>query len=92
MKKLILLMILFSSSIINAEEAKAEKTLEIKAHIVKMIMAGNKTYDLELREFAAVYHAEEKFSPCLKKAMKENQAATLKISAFSLNVLECSVK
>jgi hypothetical protein len=92
MKKLILLMILFSSSIIKAEEAKAEKTLEIKAHVVKIIMAGNKTYDLELREFAAVYHAEEKFSPCLKKAMEKNQAAILKISAFSLNVLECSVK
>lgn len=71
---------------------KEEKSLEIKAHVRKMLMTPKKVYRLELTEFAAAYFAEEKYAPCLQQAMKENKKATLKVAAYSLNVLDCKVE
>lgn len=90
MKTIILLITLSLSSFAFAE--KEEKSLEIKAHVVKMLMTPKKVYRLELAEFAAAYFAEEKHAPCLQKAMRENKKATLKVAAYSLNVLECKVE
>lgn len=70
---------------------QSEKSLTIKAHVVKMLMDGKKLYRLELREFAAVYHAEEKFAPCLSKSIKEDKEVSLTISSQSLIVLECKI-
>ncbi|MBC7712776.1 MAG: hypothetical protein H7177_05530 [Rhizobacter sp.] len=86
MKTLIALILIFSTT-----TAFAEKSLEIKTHVVKMAMDGNNMYRLELREFAAVYHADEKFAPCLQTSIKEKKQAMLKVTAQSLVVLECKV-
>nr|BDT26964.1 hypothetical protein BHI3_04300 [Bacteriovorax sp. HI3] len=93
MKTSILLLTLLMSSFTLAQEAgkREEKTIEIKAHIAKMLMTPKKVYRLELVELAAAYFAEEKFAPCLQKAMKENKKATMKVAAYSLSVLDCKV-
>ena len=94
MKTSILLLTLLMSSFTLAQETgkREEKTVEIKAHIAKMLMTPKKVYRLELVELAAAYFAEEKFAPCLQKAMKENKKATMKVAAYSLSVLECKVE
>lgn len=74
---------------IMADTSKPEKTVLLKNHVVKMNVLDNESYRLELRESAAAYHAEEKFVPCLQKAMKENKKAHLTVGAFSLKVLDC---
>lgn len=88
MKNIILIMSLFASFSAMAEQ-KAERVIELKNHVNKMTLQGNKTYRLELRESAAAYYADEKFAPCLKKSIAENKTATLKVAAYSLNILEC---
>ena len=69
-----------------------EKPLIIKSHIVRMLLESDKTYRLELREYAAVYHADEKFSSCLQRSIKENKEASLVVSSQSLIVRECKVE
>ena len=91
MKSIILTSFFMFSSFVLAESKKSEKTLELYAHVVSMSLASNGLYRLELREYAAAYHAEEKFVPCLQKAIKENKTTTLKVSAYSLLVQECRV-
>ncbi len=80
-------MALITSSMIFAEE----KTIEIKSHISKIIMTDKGNYRLELTERAAAYFADQKHSPCLQLAIKESKKATLKVAAYSLNVLDCKI-
>lgn len=87
MKSLILMTMIFSTSIAYAQ--KEEKILDMKAHVQKMMMTNDKLFRLELREFAAVYYAEEKFEPCLQAGMKENREVLLKVTALSMKVQEC---
>ena len=90
--KYVIIIILLSFTIrAYAEDKKAEKTIEFKAHIVKMMMTKDKQFRLELKEFAAAYHAEESFEPCLQQAMKEKSQALLKVSSETLFVQECTV-
>ena len=89
--KILLLVTLLSFSAM-AIAKKEEKTLEIKAHINKMMMTSNKMYRLELVELAAAYFAEEKHAPCLQKAISEKKEAKMKVTAYSLHVLECKVE
>ena len=89
MKKILCVLLVINSFALKAFEEKAEKSLEIKAHISKMTLSSNNLYRLELKEFAAAYFAEEKFVGCLQKAIKEKNLVNLKISAYSLNVLDC---
>lgn len=97
MKKLIIFtLVAFMTAIstkLHAEEKthRSEKSLTFKAHIVKILMGGDKLYKLELREFAAVYHAEDKFFPCLEKSIKENKEVTLTVTSQSLVVMECTL-
>jgi hypothetical protein len=91
MKTIIFLITLLGSLSVFAETKKEEKTLEIKAHIDQIMLASGKTYRLQLREFAAIYKADEAFVPCLQKAMQEKKQATLVISAYSLVVKKCSL-
>lgn len=72
-----------------AQEKKAEPTREVKDRIVKMVLEKEKFYRLELAESAAAYHAHETFVPCLQKSIKEKKTATLKVTVYSLNVVEC---
>ncbi|MEA9356754.1 hypothetical protein SHI21_11085 [Bacteriovorax sp. PP10] len=88
MKNIILIMSLFTSFTAMAEQ-KEERVIELKNHVNKMTLQGNKQYRLELRESAAAYYADEKFAPCLQKSIAENKTATLKVAAYSLNILEC---
>ena len=69
-----------------------EKPLSIKSHVVRMLMESDKTYRLQLREYAAVYHADEKFASCLQRSIKENKEASLVVSSQSLIVRECKVE
>ena len=94
MKKLIFFAVLFLVS--NNVFAKTknhleEKSLSIKSHVVRMILDANKMFRLELREYAAVYHADEKFLDCLQQSMKENKVVSLTISSQSLIVRECKI-
>ncbi|MBC7427440.1 MAG: hypothetical protein H7336_02440 [Bacteriovorax sp.] len=91
MKNLIITFLVLASINSLAEAKNSEKFLEIKTHVVKMGMGADKMYRLELREFAAVYHAEERFASCLQKSIKENKEATLRVSVQSLIVQECKV-
>ncbi len=87
MKAAILILMLIMGSAIRAEE----KSMEFKAHVVKMMMTKDKLFRLELLEFAAAYHAEDKFEPCLQQAMKEKAEVILKVSPTTLMVKECTV-
>lgn len=87
-----LLMTAASFNLYAAPAKKEEPTMELKAHIVKMMLSDKGVYNLELREYAAVYHAEEKHITCIQEAIKENKQATLKVSARSLFIQECSLK
>ncbi len=90
MKLIILITVLTASSFLYAESTP-EKTLELKAHVVKMMMTKDKLFRLELREHAAAYMAEEQYEPCLQQAMKENREVALKVTAYSLKVQECTL-
>lgn len=90
MKQFMLTISLIMFSSLHAED-KPEKTLELKAHVVKMMMTKDKLFRLELREHAAAYLAEEQFEPCLQAAMKENREVALKVTAYSLKVQECTL-
>ena len=83
---------LFSTCLL-AEDKKhlKEKPLTIKTIVVKMQLDHKKMYRLELQEFAAVYHAEERFADCLKRSVKENRKVSLVVSSQSLIIRECKV-
>lgn len=94
MKSIIIsLLIAIASFNLHAAPAKKEEpTMVLKAHIAKMMLSDKGIYNLELREYAAVYYAEEKHTACIQEAIKENKEATLKVSAHSLFIQECSLK
>jgi hypothetical protein len=68
-----------------------EKTLQINAHVKRITLAKNQTYQLELNERAAFYYAPEVFLPCLQKSIDENKKALLEVAAHTLIVKSCSV-
>lgn len=92
MKAFILTLTLVMTTNLQAETKKAEKMVEFKAHVTKIMMEPSKKYRVDLAEFAAVYHSEDKFAACLMQSMKENKQALLKVNAQSLEIKECTVK
>ena len=85
MRKILLLSLLSFSAMAE------EKIIKIEAHINKMQIAKNNTYRLELKELAAVYHANEEFVPCLQISIKENKKVLLEVEAYTLQVKSCKV-
>jgi hypothetical protein len=91
MIKLLLTMFLMWSLSLYAKDNNIEKNIEIKVHVNKIVLSEDKTYRLELRARAAVYHATEEFLPCLNSSIKENKKVLLKVAAYSLIVKGCSL-
>ena len=92
LKIILISLILSISAFAGTKSHLKEKPLSIKSQVVKMLMGGNKIYMLELRDFAAVYYAHEKFSSCLQRSTKENKKVSLIVSSQSLIVRECKVE
>ena len=69
-----------------------EKPLSIQSNIARMLLDANKMYRLELTEYAAVYHADEKFAACLQQSIKEKKKVALTVSSQSLIVRDCKVE
>lgn len=82
---------LFSNLFADTKKVIEEKPMTINSHVVNMLLDGHNMYRLELREYAAVYRAEEKFVSCLQQSIKENKKVTLIVSSQSLIVKECKI-
>ena len=82
--------ILFSVSLYAVSQTE-EKSIMLNAQIIKIALIQKNTYRLELKEFAAVYYAEEKFISCLQQSLRKKKQATLKVAAYSLSVQECHI-
>lgn len=89
MKILLLTGSILCSNMAIAETKKPGPVVELKNHVTKMILEKKNSYRLWLLESAAVYHAQSKFSSCLEKSIKEQKIVTLKVSAYSLQVIDC---
>lgn len=90
MIKYIFVFFFFTSFInLHAQTKNIEKILDLNAHVLKIMMTENKNYKVELAEFAAVYYANKIQLPCLETAISTKKAVKLKVSAFSLQILEC---
>jgi translation initiation factor IF-2 len=70
----------------------SEKIIKFEVHINKLILSANKNYRLELRERAAIYHADEKYLACLQDSLKNDKLVILEVEAYSLNVKNCVLK
>ena len=93
MIKFIFVFFFFTSFVnIHAQTKNEEKILDLNAHVLKIMMTENKNYKVELAEFAAVYYANKVQLPCLEKAISAKKAVQLKVSAFSLQILDCKLE
>ena len=89
----LILMLLVSTNIFAEKKNHLdEKPLSIKSNVVKMLLDANQMYRLELTEFAAIYHADEKFAACLRQSIKDKKKVVLTVSSQSLIVRDCKVE
>lgn len=89
---ILLIGLMISVESLYAKSEPSEKSVELKVHLTKMLLNQNKKYELELAESSAVYIADKKHTNCLKEALIKNKNVTLKVTAFSLEVLECKLE
>jgi len=89
MKSYMLFFALMLSTGLVAAEAKKTPTLKLKTKVVKVMLMKEKTYKLELIDYAAVYYADESLLPCLQQSMKKQKDVDLVVDAKTMTVTKC---
>ncbi|MBP9680908.1 MAG: hypothetical protein KBD76_05860 [Bacteriovorax sp.] len=90
--KAIMTIVILMSSLSFAESKKSEKIIELETHPIRILLTGANEYEIELYGHSARYYATDLMLVCLKKSMNSKKDALLKVSAYSLNIKECSIK